>query len=50
MKSVNNDKLKSLTAKRNVIIKAYKLIRKIEKEQSDKDSMFLMPECMEVMG
>lgn len=50
MSSVKIDKQKSLTAKRNVIMKAYKLVRKVEKEQGEKDSMFLLPESMEVMG
>lgn len=50
MSSARNGNLKSLTAKRNTILKAYKLIRKIEKEQAEKDSMFLIPESIEVMG
>lgn len=50
MSSVRTDRQKSLTSKRNVIMKAYKLLRKIEKEQGEKDSMFMLAESMEVMG
>lgn len=50
MGSVRIEKQKSLTSKRNTIMKAYKLIRKIEKEQGEKDAILVIPESIEIMA